>query len=157
MEGTTESRGTTTGTSWSSGTSSTTTLSREASAGRSETLRNVYKTLPTQAYTLDELIYLKSVEIANLGVGEAIVKIGARPPDRIRTVRIAEATARLSHIARVIERLALATSYMTPIGDVGPRQLARRQQVLSIVRHFPRPTEIELIIEPPPLKDEGWG
>ena len=106
---TTEGMGLTEGithsTSRSWGSSATDTVSRSNTQGRSQTLRSIYETKPTQAYTLQELQYLGSSLIGSLGVGEAIAKIGTRPPVRLRTLRIKPGWASEAQVERLKQRL----------------------------------------------------
>jgi len=157
--------GTTRSTGRSRGTTITDATSMAQTQGRSQALRSVFEIMPTQAYGLDELIHLASASIANLNVGEAIVKIGKRRPVRIRTLRIKDGWATPEHVARVVHRLAAAAPFITPLSEARTAYIAWRKALIAQVRELqlPRPTEEAVVITEedrpptPALKDEGWG
>jgi Type IV secretion-system coupling protein DNA-binding domain len=158
-EGTATTEGTTIGTNWSRGTSATTTQSRQHTDGRSQTLASTFTIMPTQAYSIDEQVHLRSVELAHLDIGEAVVKIGKQPPYRVRTIRFRDGWARQEHVETVKRRIAAKTPFMTPVAEIAALYRAWRRQLIATVHDalnvvgkpaLDRP-------EPPPLKDEGWG
>ena len=115
-EGIAITEGITHSTSRSWGGSATDTVSRSNTTGRSQTLRSIYETKPTQAYSLQELQYLGSSLLGSLGVGEAIAKIGERPPVRLKTLRIKSGWASEAQVERLKQRLAaLASPFVTPL------------------------------------------
>src|SRR5437588_133894 len=61
-----ETTGTTQSSNWSGGESATTTESHSTTRGRSQSLKPMLKVMPTQGYTLPELIYEAAAEIAGL-------------------------------------------------------------------------------------------
>jgi hypothetical protein len=158
-EGTAETKGTTTGTSWSQGTATTTTVNQQHSQGRSEAFASTFEIRPSIPYSIDEQVHLRSVELAHLDIGEAVVKIGKQPPYRIRTIRFREGWARPEHVEAVKRRIAAMTPFMTPVAEIAALYRAWRKELITTVRQalngvgqraLDRP-------EPPPLKDKGWG
>jgi hypothetical protein len=126
-------------------------------------LRSVFEVLPTAAWSLDELVHIASVRLAHLKKGEAIVKIGIRPPARIRSVHVKDGWARPEHIERITDSLAAATSYITPVEEAVANYRKRRRDL--IIRIASTPTDNrraggDKVGESLPaldLKDEGWG
>jgi hypothetical protein len=157
-EGTAVTTGTTRGTNWSRGTSTTETVSRQSMHGRSQTLRSVLKIMPTQSYTLEELLFTTAAQIANLDQGEAVVKIGRRPAEKVRTVFVNSGWARPEQIARATARLAAQTPYVTPARQEGEDDVKRLKLSAPDAKAMlsPDPDQPKLLA-PPPLKDEGWG
>jgi hypothetical protein len=164
-EGTAVTDGSTHSTECSRGTTVTDTVSMARTHGRSQALRSIFETMATQGYSLDELIHLASVSIANLDVGEAIVKIGKRAPVRIRTLRIKDGWARPEHVARVVRRLAAEAPFVTPLAEARAAYIAWRKELVGRIlqQQLPAPIEEAAVItkkDPPPapaLKDTGWG
>jgi hypothetical protein len=172
-EGIAFTEGTTHSTSSSRGGSVTDTASRSDTTGRAQTLRSIYATLPTQAYSLQELQYLGSSLLGSLAIGEAIAKIGNRPPVRLKTLRIKPGWASEAQVDRLKERLALASPFVTPLPEARARYIAHRQAVMQQLLGAVPPPQLAPIApnaepitarikdEPqpmsPPLKDEGWG
>jgi hypothetical protein len=159
-EGTAETEGATTSTNWSVGSSTTDTVSRQHTHGRSQSFRSVLQVMPTQSYALDDLVHIASVRLTNLDVGEAIVKIGRRPPARIRTLRIKDGWARPEHVARVKQQLCDATSYIMRAHEAKALQEARHKRLEIELR--PRLTDqrskrARAKLPPPPAKDDDWG
>src|SRR5205814_1901882 len=105
-EGVALTEGSTYSKSHSSGGSDSQTNSRTETAGRAQTLRSIFATLPTQAYTLEELRYFGSSLLGGLRIGEAVVKIGQHPPVQLRTLRIRNAWASPQQVDRLKQRLA---------------------------------------------------
>ena len=165
-EGFAITEGVTHSTSSSYGGSVTDTASRSATTGRGQSLRSVFATLPTQAYSLQELQYLGSALLGDLAVGEAIAKIGQRPPVRLSTIRIKPGWASEVQVEGLKKRLALASPFITPLPEARERYIAHRKQVMAQllgVAHEPLPLELaaepvddDPTPRPPPLK-EGWG
>ncbi len=156
-------------TSFTHGGSVTDTTSRSDTTGRAQTLRSIYQTLPTTAYSLDELRYFGSALLGSLPVGEAIAKIGNRPPVRLKTLRIKPGWASEAQVERLKQRLAAASPFVTPLPEARESYIAHRKEVMrqildaSPARRLPHvvdeagePTDGP-IVEPPPLKDDGWG
>jgi hypothetical protein len=152
-EGIAETEGTTHSTNWSRGGSTTDTVSRQHTEGRSQTLRSVFQVMPTQSYGLEELVHIASVRIANLDLGEAIVKIGKRPATRIRTLRIREGWARPEHVARVKQQLFETTPYIMRIAEARVLYVEQRKQLEVQLR--PRLTDERR--NPPDDIEGDWG
>jgi hypothetical protein len=160
-EGTTHTR------NWSIGGNVTETASRSDTRGRGQTLRSVFATLPTQAYTLEELRYYASSLLGGLGIGEAIAKIGDRPPVRLNTLPIKPGWANKAQVERLRRRLAAASPFITPLPEARSSYLAWRQelmgQLLGVTHQpaaqvdHPAGDPDEPCPEAPPLKDQGWG
>lgn len=146
--------------SWSEGGSTTRTESEQHTDGRHQTFRSIFKILPTVPWSLDELLHLASVRLGHLKPGQAVVKIGIRPPSQIKTVRVKDGWARPEHVARATDRLSARTPYVVPAEEaIANHQRRRRELVIRIMgvsaeagaggEAEPLPT--------PKLKDEGWG
>ena len=159
-------QGTSRSTERSVSTSVTDTTSMQQTQGRAQTLRSVFKTMPTTPYSLEELVHMASVTMANLGVGEAIVKIGKRRPVRIATLRIKVGWATPEHVARVKRRLARAAPFITAIADARESYVAWRKELLARLMHRELAPPSEQPVDfaengdrstAPSLKDEGWG
>ena len=148
-EGYAETVGTSDTLSWSAGESRTQTRSVQQSHGASQALRSVFELLPGQSYSLEELLYLASVRIANLKQGEAIVKIGRRPSAHIKTLRVPDGWSRPERVGRLIAQLAESTPYITrlppPSEELAP----------PLIRLVPAPEPGA--VKAPTLKDDGWG
>jgi hypothetical protein len=161
--------GVTRSTASSYGGSVTDTVSRSDATGRAQTLRSSFATLPTQAYSLQELHYLSSSLLGGLGVGEAIAKIGNRPPVRLKTLRIKPGWASAMQVERLKDRLADASPFVTSLPEARERYIAHRKAVMDRLLGTTAPPRlapaasattldtIDPTDEPPPLKDEGWG
>ena len=124
----------------------------------------VYEVRPGQAYTLDELIHMASVTIANLKQGEAIVKIGRRPSSRVSIVRVADGWATDRHVAQVTAELAEATPYITLLASPPEREEQPSRPHLRVVRSDsdapPKKADPgKKPPEPPPKDDpdDDWG
>jgi hypothetical protein len=161
--------GTTRSTERSRGTSVTDTTSEQRTQGRAQTLRSVFQTMPTTPYSLDELVHMASVSLANLNVGEAIVKIGKRRPVRISTLRIKDGWATPEHVERVKRRLAEQAPFVTSLAEARAAYIAWRRDLIARVLQQQLAPPAEQVIdlaeeeEPavaapvPALKDPGWG
>jgi hypothetical protein len=79
-------------------------------------------------------VHIASVRLANLDVGEAVVKIGKRPPARIRTLRIKDGWARPEHVARVKQQLADATPYIMRTEEAKAIQAEERKLLEAELR-----------------------
>jgi hypothetical protein len=115
--------------------------------------------MPTQAYSLDELVHLASVRLGQLKQGQAVVKIGIRPSVSIRTVHVKDGWARPEHVSRVTDTLAAATPYVASVEDAPETQRQHRRRLTARIAAAP-PEAADENEEPlpiPPLKDEGWG
>lgn len=158
-EGTAETQGTTSATNWSQGGSTTDTVSRQHTNGRSQTLRSVYQTMPTQAFSLDEQVHLRSVELANLDIGEAVLKVGNLPPQRLQVIRFREGWARPEHIAAAQQRIAAAMPFMTPIAQLAALYVEWRRELGARIAQGLIGIDVKALDkpEPPALKDEEWG
>jgi hypothetical protein len=164
-EGTAVTEGSTHSTERSRATTTRDTASMTRTHGRSQALRSIFETMATQGYSLDELIHMASVSIANLNVGEAIVKIGKRRPVRIRTLHIKDGWARPEHVARVVRRLAAEAPFVTPLPEARASYIAWRKELVDRVlqQQLAPPTEEAVVLAEedrapvPTLKDEGWG
>jgi hypothetical protein len=150
-----ETFGTTDTIDWSHGGSTTIGASETRTEGRSQGLRSVFEVLPGQAYTLEELLHLASVKIANLPQGEAIVKIGRRPSARVKILRVKDGFARPEHVARVTAELAAETPYITPAPSPAPPVPPRQIPALRVVPPENDPPS-KLPLGPKPVDDE-WG
>jgi hypothetical protein len=115
-------------------------VNEQHTAGRSQAFRSVFEVLPGQSYTLEGLLHLASVKIANLPPGEAIVKIGRRPSARVKIMRVADGYARPEHVTRVTATLAAATPYMTPLPPPG-HEPSRQFGPLRVVPSNASPNE----------------
>jgi hypothetical protein len=161
-EGVGETKGTTRTSNWSRGSSVTDTENRQRTEGRSQTLRSVFQVLPTASWSLAELIHIASVRLAHLGQGEAIIKIGTRPPTRIQTVHVRDGWASSEHIERIAGELAAAAPYVVSVDDAVAsyrhrgRELLLRMAMERTQRrdHVDDPDERVTVSQ---LKDEGWG
>jgi len=168
-ESTAVTEGATRSTERSRGRSVTDTTSEQRTQGRAQALRSIFQTMPTTPYSLDELVHLASVSLANLNVGEAIVKIGKRRPVRITTLRIKDGWATPEHVARVKRRLAEEAPFVTSLAEARAAYIAWRRDLIARVLQQQLAPPAEQVInlaeeaEPaveapvPALKDEGWG
>jgi hypothetical protein len=154
-EGIAETEGSTVSTNWSVGTSTTDTLSRTMTRGRSQGLRSVFQTMPSVGYTLEELIHLASVKLGNLGIGEAIVKIGASPAVQIRTLRIQPGWASRKQVDHVKQLIAEASPFVLPILEASRAYQVEREALLIRARQAVSGSRKRL--PAPLLKDEGWS
>ncbi len=154
-EGTAETQGTTAGTSWSTGTSRTTTASQQHTRGRSQTLRPELKIMPTQSYSLDELLYLASVRLGKLRQRECVVKIGIRPAVAMQTVHVKDGWARPEHIERVTEELAEATPYVASVEEALEAQREHERRLAALIAETPG--EAAGAVAPPPLDEPKWS
>jgi|GEM_PF-5256726 len=156
-----ETTGTTTSTNWSRGKSTTQTTSESETRGRAQTLKPVLKVMPTQGYTLPELIYEAAAEIAGLPPGHCLVKIGQRPAQKVQTVYVKDGWARPQHIERVKARSAARTLFVVPIAQAALDYLPARALPAPVEASENEPHPAEIITErqplSPPLKDDGWG
>jgi hypothetical protein len=158
-EGLAETTGTTESKNWSKGGSTTRTGSTQLTLGAGQSLRPVLKVMPTQSYSLDELLHEASVRISELPRGEAVVKIGRLPAAHVATVRVRDARPRPEHVARVVERLAAEVPYLRPIAKVQTNYAAWRRELFVRIAQALRPALGVQRSLPPPTKDgdEGWG
>ena len=152
-----QTEGVTESTNWAEGGSQTRTDTDTRTSGRAQTLKSEFKIMPTQSYSLPELLEMTAAKIAGLNQGEAIVKIGMRPAVEVRTLLIRGGWARPEHVQRVKAKLAAQTPYVVTADQAAAdderrvRELGDR--IASGMRAISKLTEPE----PPPLKDEGWG
>jgi len=158
-EGTAETHGTSTGTNWSHGTSSTTTASQQHTQGRGQTLRAELKIMPTQPYSLDELVYLANVRLGQLQRGQCIVKIGIRPSVSMQTVHVKDGWARPEHVERVIDALAAATPYVASVEEAVESQRQRQRRLAMRIAETPADAadDSEEPVTAPPPKVPTWG
>lgn len=145
--GTAVSRGVTHGRNWQEGESNSTGLNLGLSFGRSQAYRSIYKELPTVSYSLEELVHLAAVEIANLKQGRAVLKIGTRPAVPVDILFVAPGWARTEHVENTKRMLAASTPYILSAGEADARYQAWRKE-LAARMHPEAPSEDE---------DEGWG
>ncbi len=158
-EGLAQTIGSTESKNWSKGGSTTRTGSTQFTLGAGQTLRPVLKVMPTQSFSLDELLHEASVRIAELPRGEAIVKIGRLPAAHVATVRVRDARPLTAHVARVVARLAAEVPYLRPIAEAQANYVTWRQELFARIAQALRPALGVQRSLPPPLKDgnEGWG
>ena len=94
--------------------------------------------------------------------GQAVVKIGIRPPAQIRTVRVKDGWARPEHVARITESLAERTAYVVPVEQAVANHQRRRRELTQRVMGASTGSitgeggEVEPA-HAPKLKDKGWG
>jgi hypothetical protein len=132
--GTAETAGTTRSSDWSQGGNQSVTASEAATQGRSQSRRPVLAVVPGTAYPLDKLIARAAWQIGNLPNGSAIVKIGRRPPAKIKTLYLKSTVARPEHVARVCREQAEQTPYLTRTAEVTEAHRKYRTRLLERVR-----------------------
>jgi len=104
--------------------------------------------MPTQSYSLDELVHLASVRLSKLQRGQCVVKIGIRPAVSLRTVHVKDGWARPEHINRVVDDLAAATPYVASVEEAVESQRQRQRRRSARCPPEPRPA-------PPPFCFSG--
>jgi hypothetical protein len=76
-------------------------VSESHTSGRGQAFRAIYEKRPTKEYSLQELIHLASVSIANLPIGTCLCKIGSRRVVRINALRVRRRVVSEEHLSRV--------------------------------------------------------
>jgi len=79
--------------------------------GRTQAYRTLYEKAPTTSWSLEELRHLASVTLANLPIGECIIKIGRRPPARVQALALDPVVVDPEHLAKVGYEIAVATPF----------------------------------------------
>lgn len=132
-------RGATHGRNWQEGRSTSTGMNVGFSLGRSQAYRSIYKDLPTVSYSLEELVHLAAVEIANLPQGHAILKIGTRPAMPIKVLYVAPGWARAEHVEYTKRLFASVTPFIVSTEEAEQRYLFSRRELEARVRPPERP------------------
>ena len=143
----------------SRGGSLATTDGSAASHGTAETFKPVYAETVTDTYSLQELIHMAAVSIANTPPGVCFIRIGSRRPRRIITPFLGDDEACPPLMERVTLMLQGQTPCNTPVAIVEEEMRAREQWLAALAppsgkrtRTHDEPDEED----DDPNDEEGW-
>lgn len=105
------------------------------SRGRGEAYASIYRDLPSDSWTLEELIHTKSVALAHVPQGQAWIRSGSSRPRRIRVPYVGGQIALPERVARVRRELLERTPFAAPAAQVDAEYQAYRAQLLAPPSH----------------------
>ena len=111
------------------------TSSNSRTSGRSETLKPVLRTLPTQGYSLQELVHRAMVSLVNQEPRQAIVKIPGERSERFETPEVRDGYAREERVERFKHEALTASEFARPLHvveqELADRFIGLRQQAAA--------------------------
>ena len=118
-------------------------VQQQTSEGWNQTFKTIYKTLPTELYTLDELRHQEAISIMDQERRHAVAKIPGQRGERIITSVVREHYARPRRVAEVCEGLADASDYTSPLEAIEQELNMREMKLITEVKAYLNPPEPE--------------
>lgn len=128
------------------------TYSTSRTEGKSQTLKPVLRTMPTQGYSLQEHIHRAVVALVNQGPREAIVKVPGARSQRIITPLVNEGFARHERIERFEHAAFAASEFARPRSVAEAEVTERYNRLRTDARAYLIPPEPLDFKEPMPVK-----
>ena len=129
--GTATTKGTATTTSSQSGGSQSDTIGHGTSRGRGQAFVTEYHDMPGPLWDLADQLHVKSVYLAHLRVGHAVVRVANQRPCHVVLPYVGDQSVLPERVLRARREILLGTPFVAPAAQVDLEYAQHRQKLLE--------------------------